>query len=365
MIDQAAAVILPKVKNVPGTQGISLPQLTFTRFIAAICIVIFHFKATAFPFNMYSVDNFVKYFNVSVSYFFALSGFILVISGSDKINYKKFYINRFARIYPLYLFALLLTLLLIYNARTPKDTLSFDKIFLSAFLIQSWFKKYALVYNFPAWSLSAEAFFYLIFPIVIFYFRNISLKTEIMIVGTFWVIMQTIVIVMLSNGNDYITAHPIFHLSTFLSGVTAGKLFRDNWYLLKRKLNKLGFILLILIVGLMFLIYSKNVFFSAWYSNGLLAPVFILFIYIVALGENKIFTLLKSKPLQYLGEISYGIYILQIPVAIAVYGIVDRTVKLSPTSTFYFYVLILIITSAITHECIEKPFRKNIKRLLS
>ncbi len=342
-----------------------LPQLTFTRFIAAIAIVIYHFRLTTFPFNIDSIEVYIKCFTAFVSYFFLLSGFILFVSGSNKLGYKKFYINRFARIYPLYLFALLCTLIFIYSARTPTDTVNFNKVFLSVFVIQAWFEKYALVYNFPAWSLSVEAFFYLIFPLVIYIFRNVSLKAEIIIIGIIWVVMQIIFIVMLSRGNYYVIYHPIFHTSTFLVGITAGKFFIANQPLLKKSLKKLKFILTILMLILLALIIFTNIFSQNYYSNGLLAPVFISFIYIVALSKNKLFAFFKNKVAEYLGEISYGIYILQIPVSIAVFGFIDRTFKFSATVSFYFYVAVLIITCALAHEIIEKPFRKYIKNLLS
>ena len=82
----------------------------------------------------------------------------------------------------------------------------------------------------------------------------------------------------------------------------------------------------------------------------------------MALSKKRFFTWFNNKRLQYLGEISYGIYILQIPVSILVYGLIDRTIHTSPTISFYIFVTVLICISAITHECIEKPSRALIRK---
>jgi peptidoglycan/LPS O-acetylase OafA/YrhL len=85
-----------------------IEQLTFTRFIAAVSIVIFHFGSGRFPLNILYPQFIFKQANVSVSYFFILSGFVMIVayhknSNIDFIAYMK---NRFARIYPVYFIAI-------------------------------------------------------------------------------------------------------------------------------------------------------------------------------------------------------------------------------------------------------------------
>jgi peptidoglycan/LPS O-acetylase OafA/YrhL len=76
-------------------------QLTFTRFVAAILVVAFHH---------YKTNNLFSNANVFVSYFYLLSGFVLMLSQRERYTTKKeyitFYVNRFARIFPVYLLAL-------------------------------------------------------------------------------------------------------------------------------------------------------------------------------------------------------------------------------------------------------------------
>jgi peptidoglycan/LPS O-acetylase OafA/YrhL len=342
-----------------------LDQLTFTRFIAAISIVFFHFKELAFPFHVAGIHKAISFLDVLVSYFFVLSGFILVISLKDKINVRSFYLKRFSRIYPLYFFALLLSLLLLFNARTPKDTVSLEKVLLSITFLQSWFKSYQLIYNFPSWSLSVEAFFYLLFPFIIFIFKKVLLKWELGIVIGIWLCMQCLYIFMIDSGSHYTTYHPVFHLASFMIGITAGKVFKTNFFALQHHTKLLELSSLTALLLLAYLIKSNNSFFELYYRVGLLSPIFVIIIWTIALSKRRCIQLFKNPRLQYLGEISYGIYILQIPVSVLIFGLIDRTFKFSPSISFCVYLAFLLLFCAFTYELIEKPGKKIIQKLFA
>ncbi len=79
-----------------------IEQLTFTRFIAAISIVIFHYGRNITPLNY--CDFVFCQANMAVSYFFVLSGFVMAIAYRDnkRVHFGRFIQRRFARIYPVY-----------------------------------------------------------------------------------------------------------------------------------------------------------------------------------------------------------------------------------------------------------------------
>ncbi|MBK6274557.1 MAG: acyltransferase [Saprospirales bacterium] len=128
-------------------------------------ILIFHFGKSIIIFS-YFFKNIISCGNSAVSFFFILSGFIMVIANTDnrnetkKIVAKDYYKKRFERIYPLYFLSLILYLVFcndyINNSSKLYSFLS------SLFLIQAWIPKFASDFNFPGWSLSVEVFFYLI-----------------------------------------------------------------------------------------------------------------------------------------------------------------------------------------------------------
>ncbi|RXK59451.1 acyltransferase [Lacibacter luteus] len=332
-------------------------QLTFTRFLAAIAIVIFHFSKDVFPFSVNGIDRFTIFLNVLVSYFFVLSGFILAINAADKIDLKRFYFNRFARIYPLYLFALLAVLALIRSIRPFDFSLDFHRVLLSVFLVQSWTEKYALVYNYPGWSLSVEIFFYLLFPFVFRALKLLPFKQRVIVVALFWAAMQTLFIVLARDYTASVLYHPLFHLSTFLVGILGGMLYKERHDWLVTKQVYLERIFLVASFVLLYLMFTGNKLFSQVYHDGLPAPVFLLFIFIVAMNRHQLFNGFCKRVPEYLGEISYGIYILQVPVFRLLTQTFDLKTKLSATAFFYIYLLLLMLVSVICYELIEKPSR--------
>lgn len=141
-----------------------IEQITFTRFIAAFAIVIFHFGTKIFPFNNHYIAFLFRSANVGVSYFFVLSGFVMIVAYHKKkeIDSFEYYKNRFARIYPVYLLAILL----VYSYHITRGTVDYKGMLLNLIVIQAWIPGDALSFNPPGWSLSVELFFYAIFPLL-------------------------------------------------------------------------------------------------------------------------------------------------------------------------------------------------------
>src|SRR5947209_7775503 len=152
-----------------------LPALTSLRFFAALHVVIFHLQALRI---VRGYDWYYKLASIGyagVSFFFVLSGFILVYTYAGRtIPLKQFWRARFARIYPAYAFSLLLTAPgFIYVALfldIPMFSFAHTHLKLAAALclglLQSWIPGAALSWNSVGWSLSVEAFFYALFPFV-------------------------------------------------------------------------------------------------------------------------------------------------------------------------------------------------------
>jgi peptidoglycan/LPS O-acetylase OafA/YrhL len=88
-----------------------LRGLTSLRFFAAAMIVVGH-GAGEFGFQLDADALFAL--NTGVSFFFVLSGFILYYNYPvlpDRAAVSRFYLARFARIWPLHFFALVLVLI--------------------------------------------------------------------------------------------------------------------------------------------------------------------------------------------------------------------------------------------------------------
>ena len=146
-----------------------IDQLTFTRFIAAISIVIFHYGNESFLFNNKYLSFIFTHANVGVSYFFVLSGFVLTIVYYQKKEFstKQYFINRFARVYPLYIFSIIIILFIFHF-----QSININELILNITMLQSWVPKMATTLNYPAWSLSVELFFYISFPLIFRYLKK-------------------------------------------------------------------------------------------------------------------------------------------------------------------------------------------------
>ena len=149
-----------------------IPQLTGLRAAAAGGVAIYHVSGL-----MPLSDSVLAVCHLGVAFFFVLSGFILshaharVISADTRIS---FWFARFARVWPLTMGCLVLTFLLIPFTTMTGHTVWPITIPLNVLLLQAWIpmSKSALSFNGVAWTLSAEAFFYLLFPLL----RNACIK---------------------------------------------------------------------------------------------------------------------------------------------------------------------------------------------
>lgn len=343
---------------------IRVNQLTFTRFIAAILVVIWHFGLDIYPFNMYSV-NFFQKGDLGVSFFFFLSGFVMMLAygHKEKINFYNYIKKRVARIYPVFVLA---AMLLLFNKLISNiDYLNFKGLVLHLSMLQAWILDYQFSYNIAAWTLSVEFLFYITFPFLYnrFYKKETLSKNVIIGILLIWFFTQVIDFVLkpsvfftyenqLTIYYEYLRLHPLMHLNQFLIGNLVGFLF------IKRNIKRNYDTLIILIIILIYLILNN--FSSLNLFHGLALLLFAPLVFLLSANNGFITKFLNAKPLIFLGEISYGIYILQFPVFYLLQKLLDRVELNNLTLRFYISVLILIIFSGFSYVFFEKPMRKVI-----
>ncbi|MFI2431529.1 acyltransferase family protein [Streptomyces sp. NPDC018693] len=156
-----------------------LPSLTGLRFPAALFVFLYHaalpIPALRLLEDDAAVGDFYKFAGqaggLGVTFFFVLSGFVLTWSAREKDTARAFWRRRFVKIYPNYVIAWALALVLFASAYTPVGTSVANLL-----MVQVWspeFNTYFSV-NPPSWSLGAEAFFYAAFPLLHAGFRRID-----------------------------------------------------------------------------------------------------------------------------------------------------------------------------------------------
>lgn len=345
-----------------------IEQLTFTRFLAAISIVIYHYGLNIFPFNSEHTRFLFEQANVGVSYFFILSGFVMMVAYGNKenINTLDYLKNRFARVYPVYMLALIF---LMYTRYLDKN-IEFDGFLFHAFAIQAWIPGKVLTLNIPGWSLSVEFFFYMTFPLLFnnIYFKRTNFQKSVVFISIIWLGSQILTHWFRgsvfyhgypSKSHDFLYYSPLMHINEFLVGNLAGLYYM---YRLKGKQWQLDLPLLFFIFVLFMSLKYPGHFI---YHNGLLAVIFIPIILLMSLNKGLISIIFKNKILVFLGEISFGIYIFQLPVWRLLTDMRLQHYLHTSDQTTFFYVRLcmLILLSGISFVLIETPLRKKIKLL--
>jgi len=313
-----------------------LPAITSIRFFAALHVVIFHLHAIRVTAGPEWYQNFASIGYVGVSLFFVLSGFILVYTYANRDTAPRtFWRARFARIYPAYLFSLLVTApFFIYvlffmpmQSGGPMDMYVWPKhhplaaALLVPALLQSWIPGAALAWNSVAWSLSVEAFFYLIFPALIVLLLRKRNTTLMWLALACWVLslFATVGYTLLKpDGVAYVDDdslgltwlnvvkfNPLVRLPEFLMGACCGFLFirnsiRKKWATPLTLAGLVGFVAVVA--------FRSHIPYQVVHT-GLLAPAFAAIIYGIALRPAWA-RVLEVKPLVLLGDASYSLYLL-------------------------------------------------------
>lgn len=341
-----------------------IEQLTFTRFLAAISIAIFHYGKKSFLFNNEHVSFVFNQANIGVSYFFILSGFVMIIAYNNKnIDAFDYLKNRLARIYPIYFLAI------IFLIPIKHQEFGITDLFLNIIMLQSWFPEKALTVNYVGWSLCVEMFFYILFPFLLNkLYSKTNLKFNFIWIISFWIISQILfhfIIFGIISPKIYSISdlhyHPLMHLNEFLLGNLAGLFFIDKFQFYRK--NYLLFIFILSAALLLLLKFPIGL----NYHNGLMAVVFIPIILLISSSTDKITKVFCNKGFVFLGEISFGIYLYQNFVWILFsnyrmkkYLHLDE--RADYTTSFMLRLLVLILISAISYLYIEKPMRNLIKR---
>lgn len=149
--------------------------LTSLRFFAAYWVVLHHLDDALRP-NIDAYSGLLRKGYLAVDVFFILSGFILChvywkdgLSG--RLDYWNFLSKRLARIYPMHIVTMaLMGLLVAIGVATgvPVDaTADLGNVMANLLLIHAWGTTPGLSWNAVSWSISAEWFAYLTFPVAL------------------------------------------------------------------------------------------------------------------------------------------------------------------------------------------------------
>lgn len=337
-------------KNLDGTRG-----------IAALMVVFFHFFT--YPNSLYleNLNFYQKIFEFGqhgVSLFFVLSGFvitrILIHTKSSKDYFYRFYKRRILRIFPLYYFFLFVFYL--FPLVIGEQTVNFKQQLPFYFYLQNLTNILNIEATGPPhyWSLAVEEHFYMIWPLVLFFIDKKHLGKLILLYILFTFFLKYY---MLNEGitiNKFtLTRMDQIMMGSYLAILEIKGFFKEK-YALKKMIG--AGLLIVPIAVATYLLSGVYPFAKEMFKYPILGILFFSIIgSLICMNErNLINRILSSSLFQYLGKISYGIYVWHILVLIFLYKFfsfenllvdlvltIGLTILLAHLSYYYFEVYFL------------------------
>lgn len=342
--------------------------LTFFRFVAAVLVVVYHFSN-----GMLGTQGFLMSGPEMVTFFFVLSGFVLAVSAdppSTPGRLAYFYGSRIARIVPLFfLAAFLFVAVKVANG----GSVGIKALAIHLSFMQAWIPPYALAVNIPGWTLSAEMFFYAVFPLIgVWIFRDTSKIKKILSVLAFWlftVLLATLVLNLFTENKNairFVLHFPMLHLSSFVLGMWGGYFYKRRpgyWQTSSRHL--LLAVLCVIFILQTYPVLSKFLPVLLPVQTSLHAPMFLLVIMIAAYCRQDDLKFFSRPYVTILGDASYGIYILQYPVYLGFYHWVWSAARPSTFLELFLYIGVLILISIVVFLYFERPADRGLRKMLS
>lgn len=351
-----------------------IQPLTSLRFVFALLVFMSHLwfleDCNDGMFNALH-QNLLKEGFIGVSFFFILSGFVLSYSYKERLQNKqlslsKYWIARVARIYPLHLLTLILAIPL--SLQYMNEGLWYFKLLLNATLLHGFTPSdgYYFTFNSVSWSLSGEIFFYLAFPLLVTLLSKKAFRIAIPVVYTVLILVGIYFIRDIFH-HALFYVNPLVRTGDFIIGMLLYRLYqqtKDTSILRKRRSATIAEVASIALLGI-FVLFHQYIPVGYRYSVYYWLPMAVI-IYTFAFSGGAVSKVLSHKWLVYLGEISFGMYMIHILVFKYYYLLhLQYPVLGLNIVTAVALLAFTIILSILSYKYFEIPVNKYIKNHLS
>lgn len=345
-----------------------LPALTGIRFVAALVVVIHHFGQGVLPAGWAIARDLTDIGYVAVSLFFILSGFVLThayaASGRMRGTARAFYRGRAARLLPLYLLGCALALpTLAWSPPEPLHTPLAVSVAATITGTPAWFP-FSNSIDPPSWSLSAEAFFYALFPLLLAPLCRLRVPALLgVLTGCYALTLAGPLVYMhvRPDGPGYDWARygwlralsfgPPLRLPEFAAGMALGRL-HALWP------ARRGGDLLVAVpcVALWTILPHAYLIPFPLLHNGVLDVLWCPLLLGLA-RPGLIAAALGCRPMVALGEASFGLYLLHWPIHAILTGVVGTPPPGQRAPLFLAYLALSVAASLLAVRCVERPAR--------
>ncbi len=361
-----------------------LQSLTSLRGIAALWVLLFHLDVMVYYRDLgdiipHSLSGILTKGYLWVDFFFILSGFILAHVYGEKLRTTPFkqgipsYLwSRFTRIYPLHIFTLAVLIATTYPIAhffpaavddSWRTYFAGEVIPHHLILIQTMKVHEYLSWNIASWSISAEWWTYILaLPLIVGLINRNKLVNLIAMACAFYLLIE---LVAFKGGKSLDITFDLGFFRCFFEFVIGLSLYSFyKWSLAERFLkNDFTFFGSLIAIATCFH-YSVN--------DLVTLPLFCLLTLASAFNQSNGLKFLSKKPLKYLGDISYSIYLVHSVIFMAYWfsfphiniTLIDGSLPLLTKIVFISsFILITIVVSHYTHRYIEVGMRRKLRAL--
>ncbi|OSC42592.1 acyltransferase family protein [Mycobacterium decipiens] len=373
----------------PELKG-EIKALTGLRIVAAVWVVLFHFRPLLSDASPGFRDALAPVLNCGaqgVDLFFILSGFVLTWNYLDRMGRSwsiratlHFLWLRLARVWPVYLVTLHLAavwvIFTLHVGHVPSpeaSQLTATSYARQILLVQLWFQPYfdGSSWDGPAWSISAEWLAYLLFGLLILVIFRMTHATRAR--GLIWLALAASlppVVLLLASGQFYTPWSWLPRIVTqFIAGALACAAVR-RLRLTARARRVAGYLSVLVgvaIVGTLYLLDAHPIT-GVQDSGGVVDVLFVPLVITLAIGVGGLPSLLSTRLMVFGGQISFCLYMVHELVHTA-WGWAEEQFELSlqdyPWKWNVVGVLAIAVGAAITlYHFVEEPGRRWMRRMV-
>ncbi|WP_419758214.1 acyltransferase family protein [Acidisoma sp.] len=358
--------VRPAEAQAIAPQQLAFNALTGLRAIAAVWVIAYHYRSGVFSsLGATHILPVLGFGYLGVDLFFILSGFVIYhVHGQEMARptiriFLRFICLRAARLYPVYLFTLAIFASMVwlipafgFEVVDPSHY-PLQHLILSILLVQTWGLTRNLTWNFPAWSVSAEWFCYLLFPLAAVIGTRLSRGA--MMLGII-LLLVTVTVVYLTSFNltmnqaigwrALVRATTEFSLGCLLRGLQH-RVRTETW-------PWTG------ITAGVAVVWAAS-FYTPLPVGVVAIPLFATLVLAGSIRGNVISLVLSWRPFVAIGAASYSLYLMQAPIE---KGAADLEQFLSPSRPVQsagivgIYVALLAIGTTLVHLLVENPSRR-------
>jgi len=342
-----------------GNRRAGLPRLTGLRWYAALLVFLYHVEITV-PWRFLRPFNFGT---VGVTFFFVLSGFVLAWSTRPDLPAPTFYRRRLARIYPSYILVFALTVLTIAIWPGMELTRGWLGIVATIFMIQAWIPTAnypVFAYDAPEWSLSCEAFFYVVFPFVLRILRMLTPRRRdvVVVVSLLLAVLASSLLVRSHFSIEY--TNPLIRLPEFVFGMWLAIKVEEGWR------PRIPMWVAVVITGISYDV-ARKLGASVYAGQGdyvILLPIGLLLVAAAVADLDGKRGMLANSVSIYFGEVSFAFYLVQVPMILLVSHLVSPQHAWTTLHSIAILVASFVTSmgaAVLLHHLVELPLQRRLR----